>query len=218
MDKRETLFTTVNRIFGMVYYILGTAMIIYYASRSDFYHLSISLGTLAVPGLISLVHRLMRLIPSQQMNFLILAFTFLAYPLGGCLDFYRLLPGFDKIAHMLSGVFVSVLCIALYCYLKPGHRILTDDMALAMVFMFFGSMAVAGLWEVGEYIVSGIVKMDLQRVNATGIRDTMNDMLVCMLGTLVSLPIVVNIARRKTGLFASSVTAFIENNIQKKEP
>jgi len=215
MDIREAQFRALNRVFIAIYYLLGAAMVAAYGIRGDLYHLAISLGTIAVPWLLNAAHRLFRLKPSQQMNFIILLFTFIAYPLGGCLDFYRWFPGFDKIAHMLSGTFVSVLCIALYCLLKPGHRIGKDDALLAAAFTFFGSMAVAGLWELGEYIVSGIVGMDLQRTAATGIRDTMNDMIVCMIGTLLALPAVSRMAAGLNGMISSPVSAFVELNTDK---
>ena len=213
MDRRETQFLLLNRLFTVVYCVLGGAMIIAYALRKDMYHLAISLGVPVVPFLLKPAHRLLRLKPSQQLNFLILAFTFIAYPLGGCLDFYRRFPGFDKVAHMLSGTFVAVLCLALYCMLRPDRRIGKDEMLLAAVFTFLGSMAVAGLWEIGEYIVSGIVRMDLQRVNATGISDTMNDMIVCLIGTLIALPAAFGIAKDKDGILISPVRTFAEKNL-----
>lgn len=212
MERRETQFLLLNRLFTVIYCILGGVMIVAYAIRKDMYHLGISLGVPVVPFLLNPAHRLLRLKPSQQLNFLVLAFTFIAYPLGGCLDFYRWFPGFDKVAHMLSGSFVAVLCLALYCMLKPDRRIGKDDMPLAAVFTFLGSMAVAGLWEIGEYIVSGIVGMDLQRVNATGISDTMNDMIVCLIGTLIALPAVSGMAKGKDGILISPIRAFAENN------
>ena len=212
MERRETQFLLLNRLFTVIYCLLGWAMIVTYAIRKDLYHLGISLGVPVVPFLLKPAHRFLGLKPSQQLNFLILAFTFIAYPLGGCLDLYRLLPGFDKAAHMLSGTFVAVLCLVLYCMLKPDRSIGKDDMLLAAVFTFLGSMAVAGLWEVGEYVVSGIVGMDLQRVNATGIRDTMNDMIVCLIGTLPALPAAYGMAKDKDGILISPVRAFAENN------
>ncbi len=214
MERRETQFLLPNRILRIIYYVLGVLMVTAYALRRDFYHLAISIGTIAVPPLVDIAHRLLKLKPCGQLNFLILMFTFIAYPLGGCLDLYRHIPGFDKVAHTLSGVFVSVLCLALYYLLKPGHAIEKADLMLAASFTFLGSMAIAGLWELGEYAVSAIVRMDLQRVRTTGISDTMNDMLVCMAGTIAALPAVKHISEGKNGLISSAVRSFIEINTQ----
>ncbi|MBQ1277062.1 MAG: hypothetical protein IIY07_00290, partial [Thermoguttaceae bacterium] len=86
------------------------------------------------------------------------------------------------------------------------------DVPLAIAFAFLGSMAVAGLWEIGEYIISGIVKMDLQRVLSTGISDSMKDMLICMAGTVISLPAIPRLANGRDGILTSPIRAFAELN------
>ena len=214
MEQREARFAKVNRIFLAFYYLFSAVLIVVYAIRKDGYHLGISIGTLAIPPALALFYRITRLKRVHQLDFLILAFTFLAYPLGSCLDFYRILPGFDKVAHTLSGVFVSVLCLVLYYLLKPGHAVEARDAALAMVFTFFGSMAVAGLWEIAEYLISFVVGLDLQRVAATGVSDSMQDMIVCMIGTLVTLPFVHRLCHGKADPLTGAVSAFVELNLK----
>lgn len=213
IERREQRYECINRVFIALYYLMSATLIVVYAIRKDSYHLGISLGTLVVPPALALFYRLMHWKPVHQLNFLVLAFTVLAYPLGSCVDFYRIIPGFDKVAHTLSGVFVSILCLTLYCALKEGHRVTTSDAVLAMVFTFFGSMAVAGLWEIGEYLASGLVGLDLQRVEATGVSDSMQDMIVCMIGTLATLPSVSRLAKGHPDLLTGAVEAFIQKNL-----
>ena len=214
MEQREARFAKINRIFLACYDLFSTVLIVVYAIRKDGYHLGISIGTLAIPPALALFYKITGLKRVHQLDFLILAFTFLAYPLGSCLDFYRILPGFDKVAHTLSGVFVSVLCLVLYYFLKPTHKIETRDAALAMVFTFLGSMAVAGLWEIAEYLISLVVGLDLQRVAATGVADSMQDMIVCMIGTLVTLPFVHRLCHGKADPLTGAVSAFVELNLK----
>ena len=125
-----------------------------------------------------------------------------------------MIPGFDKVAHTLSGVFVSLLCLILFYALKPGHAVEPRDAALAAAFMFLGSMAVAGLWEIGEYLVSLLVGLDLQRVEATGVADSMQDMIVAMVGTLATLPFALRLTRGKRDLLTGAVEAFVELNLK----
>lgn len=214
ISERETRFQKINRAFIVFYCLFSAVLIVVYAIQKDGYHLGISLGTLVVPPAIALFYRILRLKTVHQLNFLVLAFTFLAYPLGSCLDFYRILPGFDKVAHTLSGVFVSLLCLVLYYALKPGHEIARKDAGLAMAFTFFGSMAVAGLWEVGEYLISFVVELDLQRVEATGVADSMQDMIVAMLGTFATLPFAHRLAAGKRDLITGAVDAFVALNLK----
>lgn len=214
LQKREAKFQKINRILILFWYLFAAALVIVYAARKDGYHLTISLGTLLVPPALALGYRISGLRRVHQMDFLILSFVFLAYPLGACLDFYRILPGFDKIAHTLSGAFVGLLCLALYYRLKPGHAVEANDAALAMAFVFFGSMAVAGLWEIGEYLLSAIVKIDLQRVLSTTISDTIWDMVVALAGTAALLPFVRRLCHGKRDLVTGAVEAFVEINLK----
>lgn len=212
VSQREAAFSGAYRAYIAAYYFLCISMCIYYGAAKDTYHLLISLGTLAVPPAITLAYRIMKLRRSYQLDMLIIGFTTIAYPLGGCIDLYRRIPGFDKLAHGLSGVFVTVLCIILFIQLKPGHTVTHADIPLAIAFAFLGSMAVAGLWEIGEYIISGIVKMDLQRVLSTGVSDSMKDMLICMAGTVISLPAIPRLANGRDGILTSPIRAFAELN------
>lgn len=211
---REKRFAKINRIFFALYLAFCAVLIAAYAVRKDGYHLIISLGAPLVLPALALFYKVFGLKRVQQLDFLIVAFTFLAYPLGSCLDLYRILPGFDKAAHCLSGVFVSILCLVLYYALKPGHAIEKSDAALAIAFTFFGSMAVAGLWEISEYVLSGIVKIDLQRVLTTSVSDSMLDMIVCLIGTLVTLPFVKRLCDGKRDILTGAAEAFVELNLK----
>lgn len=200
------------RIFNVIYFIFCALMTVVYAARRDIYHFAISAGTLVVPFALSLTYRLLHFKRSSGLDLLIMGFVTLAYPLGSCLDLYRRIPGFDKFAHGLSGVFVTILCIILFIVLKPDHKLTAADIPLAIVFSSFGSMAVAGMWEAGEYIVSQIVRLDLQRVVSTGVADSMNDILICMVGTLAALPIVPALARGRNGMLTDSIREFVMLN------
>ena len=150
----------------------------------------------------------------HQLTFVVLLFTLLGYTLGSVWEFYLLIPNFDKVVHMLSGVFVSMLALTLYCVVKPEHKLDACNCATAMLFVFFASMAVAGLWEITEYFVNLITGRDVQRVAATGVGDTMQDMIVCLIGTLAYLPLVRRACHGKSSVWTGMAEAFIENNPQ----
>ena len=213
IDRTEARYALVNRIFFPLYLLLCAVLAAVYALKRDGYHLGISLGALAIPIAMALFYRLTGLKVVHQIDFIILAFTLIAYPLGSCLDFYARFPGYDKLMHMLSGAFVSVLCILLYCALKPGHRIGSDDFWLALLFTFFGSMAVAGLWELAEYGINLVTGRDVQHVLDTGVGDTMQDMLVCMIGTVATLPLLRPLSQGRQTRFTAPIDAFLERNL-----
>ena len=184
----ERRFHRINRAFYPLYFAFNLACALYYGARWDAYHFGIALGTLLIPALPELFYRLFRLRRVEQLNFCVLAFSFLGYTLGAVVDLYQRVPGFDKLVHTLSGAFVSMLCLCVCCAARPGKKPEADERLLAMLFVFFGSMAVAGLWEICEYAVHAITGRDVQRVLLTGVDDTMQDMIVCLVGTLIYLP------------------------------
>ena len=213
INRTEARYALVNRIFFPLYLLLCAVLAAVYALKRDGYHLGISLGALAIPIAMALFYRLTGLKVVHQIDFIILAFTLIAYPLGSCLDFYARFPGYDKLMHMLSGALVSVLCILLYCALKPGHRVGREDLLLALAFTFFGSMAVAGLWELAEYAINLVTGRDVQHVLDTGVGDTMQDMLVCMIGTIATLPLLRPLSQGRQTRFTAPIDAFLERNL-----
>ena len=212
IDRSEARYGRINRIFFPLYLLLCAGLALLYALRRDGYHLVVSLGALAIPVALMLFYRLTGLKLVHQLNFIILAFTLIAYPLGSCLDFYARFPGYDKLMHMLSGAFVSLMCILLYCTLKPEHRIGRGDFWLALLFTFFGSMAVAGLWELAEYAINLVSGRDVQHVLDTGVGDTMQDMLVCMIGTIATLPLLRPLSQGRQTRITAPIDAFLDRN------
>ncbi len=205
LQNRQQRARAVYRGIASFYCLLCISLVILYAIRHDAYHLSVSLGALAFPIALPLVWKLPFLKRVWSLDCLILGFVFLAYPLGSCVDLFYWLPGYDKVAHTLSGTFVSLLALILYYCLKPGHAIGRRDKALATAFMILASIAVAGLWEIGEYALAGVVGRDLQRVAATGVADSMQDMIVCTLGTIAAIPVSLRLSDGKKGVLSNMV-------------
>ena len=66
-------------------------------------------------------------------------------PAGRHGEFYQKIQGFDKVAHTLSGVFVAMLALTLFLILQRKRPLKEHSVPTAVLFVFFASMAVAGL-------------------------------------------------------------------------
>ena len=106
-----------------------------------------------------------------------------------------------------------MLALALFLMICPEHRVTRENLALAVLFVFFASMAVAGLWEISEYFVHAVTGRDVQRVALTGVDDTMQDMIVCMIGTLAYLPAIVRLGHGRSNVFTGPAEAFAAKNL-----
>lgn len=185
LRKREQTFALVNRIFVAAIVALHLGFAFTYLLRDgDSYLFQKSLLGLPLLLLPTLVFRIFRLKTCHQLNFWVYLFIFLAHTIGITITHYNI-PYYDKAMHTLSGVFVAFLALCCFYFFKPGREIDRKDGPLCCLFVFAVSMAVAGLWEIGEYTVSCIDGSDPQLVLSTGVGDTMQDMIVCMVGTLL---------------------------------
>ena len=55
---------------------------------------------------------------SEICFYVILAFTFSAIYLGNVWDLYRIIPIYDKLLHLLSGVIIAIIGFVLFLYLN----------------------------------------------------------------------------------------------------
>lgn len=119
--ERERKFEKINRYFIPAYLLLGVGASIVNAFRKDVYHFSIGLGTLLIPLALTLFYKIFHLKRVHQVDFWVVLFSLVGYTCGSVLEFYLMIPNFDKVVHTLSGVLVSMLAYALFRAVKPGH-------------------------------------------------------------------------------------------------
>lgn len=202
-----------------IYVLSGALIAIAGAMTGNMYRCFMGLVSLLVVPALAGIYRFFRLKPGWQLEIWVYVFAYLSITLGGCVDLYQKIHGFDKIAHMLSGAFTALLAFALYLYLEREHSIQSLSSVTTMLFVFFASMAVAALFEIGEFALAPIVGRDLQCVIGTGVTDTIVDMIVCLAGTVCALPLIMRFFRGRRNLFTDAAVAFYYKNVQhKSEP
>ena len=183
-----------------------------YIGSNDRYHFLLCLFAPAIPLAVIMIFRVLKLRFTWHLNLIILGFIMLAYMMGSCVDLYHSVLGYDKFVHTVSGAFVSLLVCAAYYFIKPCHSMEVLDSRLLPVFVFTGSMAIAGLWEIWEYLMSGITGQDLQFVAMTGVTDTMQDMICCMVGTIAFIPSAIRLSKGQGNWLTGAVSEFIQVN------
>lgn len=110
-----------------------------------------------------------------------IVFVFSAHFLGSVYNLYYKWPGYDKLMHFISGIITSFLAVIIL--VKNGKY--SKNIFFNIIFIISITMAIAGLWEFFEYICDNLFNRDAQRVMATGINDTMQDMIVAFLGSIL---------------------------------
>ena len=108
-------------------------------------------------------------------------FIFLADFLGCVVNLYNTIFWYDMFVHFISGIATFILALIIYKHIsKDNNKILKIIFCMGIVAL------IAILWELFEYFMDTCIGMDLQHTLDTGVTDTMQDMLVALLGGLIS--------------------------------
>lgn len=199
------------------YVAVGAVLAAMYAAMGERYLAAQSMGTIAALAAIFGALRLLRIRPVYSLYAVIVGFAFSAYTLGVACALYKTLPGYDKLLHMLSGTLTMMLALPLFYTLKSNHQVDKKDCALAVIFCLATALAVAGVWELAEFFLSSVSGIDPQNVQATGVTDTMQDMIVCTVGALIAIPSLVRFYRTgEGGVLYGAVEVFIEKNLKRQ--
>lgn len=124
-----------------------------------------------------------------------LIFVFVAHFLGSIVDFYHAFNNYDKLMHFLSGILTGLIAIYIVSLLKGYDK---KRFVLNIIFILGFSMLIASAWEMFEFTCDNIFGKDAQNVLTTGVDDTMWDMIVAFIGSiLVSILYIVEVKTHK---------------------
>ena len=110
-------------------------------------------------------------------------FIIMAHFLGVIMYGYEYYPGYDKIVHTFSGILTAAVAIMIL------EKVKIKRLAFAFIFIIALSSMGAFLWETFEFVCNILVGGDAQKVAETGVNDTMLDMIVAFIGSLITATI-----------------------------
>ena len=116
----------------------------------------------------------------DRLKFVYMLFVFSAQFLGVTVELYNSFDYYDKINHTLSGM-LSAYGGLLILSLMDNNK----HKGFNILWMVCFSLAIAAGWEMFEYSANLIFGGDAQRVALTGVNDTMLDIIVAFLGSLL---------------------------------
>jgi len=132
-------------------------------------------------------------------------FLFCAVFLGEALSFYYLVPHWDTLLHFFSGLLLGMLG---YTLLRmPCFSVFAPAALGASLFVFTFSLALGGLWEIYEYIMDGLLHMNMQKFASAqavvyygrqALADTMKDLITDALAALTAAIVCLFTIRRRS--------------------
>lgn len=146
--------------------------------------LLLNLNDLKVSGIIFLLLILPYLLNifikiKDKYIFMYYLFMLLSVIFGQFYRFYCIYWFYDKIVHFISGILTSFISIDIANFYKINNNV------FKVIFVVSFTSFVAVIWEIVEYIVDLICETDLQWFHITGINDTMVDMIVAIVASIL---------------------------------
>lgn len=127
-----------------------------------------------------ILKKLFKIHINDGINFIYILFIFMAHFLGVICELYNQIYWFDKFTHFLSGVVAALG--AIYILIKCKKN---DSILFSIIFIISFALMTASVWEMFEYVSSCLFGVDPQLVVKTGVNDTMGDIIVAFLGSLL---------------------------------
>lgn len=172
----------INKLLIVVFILLDIGYTIYSGLYGNIKNILINISIFPLVFVPTLIRKIFKINFPDTFETLFLIFLFMAQFLGSILGFYSKIPCWDSILHFISGIITSLIGIALLVWF---HKYNKKNITFNVLFITITAIAIAGLWEYFEFIADIFTKGDAQKVAETGVTDTMKDMIVATLGSIL---------------------------------
>ena len=119
---------------------------------------------------------------SDALELLYIIFMILALFIGGVINLYNTTWWYDIVMHFISGLVTAVIGLLVLNWFKMYKK--SNKLFNALYIIMF-VLFIASLWEFLEYGIDVFLNQNMQHVIETGVSDTMQDMLVAFLGSVI---------------------------------
>lgn len=117
---------------------------------------------------------------SSYTEFIYIIFIIIAQFLGSIVNLYNTTWWYDLFAHFVSGTLTAILALLILNVLKKD-----DNKFFNIIFIISFVLMIASLWEFVEFGADTFLKMNVQHSIETGVKDTMEDMLIAFCGCII---------------------------------
>lgn len=182
-EKRQARHAKAARIMGLVLFISLLLSTVYsfirllmapsevvpgmehIKTRGDYLLMLIQcLLGICVMSLPSILSRKWNMTISSPIHILYYIFLYCAVFLGEVFDFYYVVPHWDTMLHLMSGAMLGALGFILVDLLNGSDRVQVHlSPAFVALFAFCFSMACGAVWEIYEYTVDSLMKLNMQK-------------------------------------------------------
>ncbi len=180
--KNNNLIKKIN-IFIIIFVAIFSILFLFFGNHEKgIYKNLIILSITPVMLLPYLINLFLKEKIEEEIIFVYLIFIFFAHFLGTILNFYYKISIYDKLMHGISGIMTSILAIII---LIKSKCLKQNPLWVNILFIISVTLSIAALWEFFEFINDNIFSKDAQKVLTTGVDDTMTDMIMAFIGSII---------------------------------
>ncbi len=145
------------------------------------------LGDITIPLVLlipRIIKNLFKIRITDTMELIYVVFIILAQFLGSVVNLYNndTTWWYDLFAHFLSGILTSVLALVVLNWFGVYKE---KNKGFNFLFIICFTLMVASIWEFVEFGTDVFLGMNVQHSLETGVKDTMEDMLVAFAGSMI---------------------------------
>lgn len=143
------------------------------------------LGDITIPLVLfmpRIIRKIFKIKITYAMELVYVIFIILAQFIGSVINLYNKVWWYDLFAHFLSGVLTTILAMVVMDWFGVYNE---KHKWFNVLFMICFTLTIASLWEFTEFATDLIMKTDVQHVIDSGVADTMEDMLIAFVGSII---------------------------------
>lgn len=170
-----------NKLILLIIVVCALFYLITPIKKGDIYNILIVITIIPVAILPFIIEKLSKVkIPNMLLS-IYMIFILFAYFFGSIVGLYNKIAWYDTVAHFTSGIVVAFALFYLYKIINKDSK-----SKLILILFIIGVSSLIGVsWEIFEFVSDNIFGKDAQHVLDTGVTDTMIDMIVALLGSIV---------------------------------
>jgi uncharacterized membrane protein YwzB len=168
--------------------ILAFALLIRLIVDPEYNKLGGIIASLILPFLPNIARKLFKAEMSFRLQLTYYIFLFAALFLGINFDFYKTVPHFDKLMHLISGV----LSVIIAWYALRFFKADSTSKPFQAVFIICFCVAIAVAWEFFEFGCDKLLGQNMQQLVSEGVDDTMFDLIAATIGACIGTMILMS--------------------------
>src|SRR5262245_415130 len=166
--------------------IVPTVALVFFLLRRDWENIFLTVLVIALTLLPAFVGRRYRVVIPPEFQFVSALFVVLTLFLGSAADFYYKFWWWDIVLHTGSGILLGIIGFLAVFLLNQTDRIPAGITPFFLcVFAVAFAVTLGVVWEILEFVVDCISPATNMQSRETGVVDTMQDLIVDMLGAIV---------------------------------